>query len=81
MVQRSKKGESTRCSLLLTTLRLCSYDSHLSPDGQEVVIFDNRQILPCYIVHYTAGAAKVVGNPKLSGALGSAYYDEDGDYD
>eukprot|EP00455_Lapot_gusevi_P019645 TRINITY_DN2097_c0_g11_i1.p1 TRINITY_DN2097_c0_g11~~TRINITY_DN2097_c0_g11_i1.p1 ORF type:complete len:311 (+),score=66.63 TRINITY_DN2097_c0_g11_i1:89-934(+) len=28
------------------------YDSHLSPDGTEVVIFDNTQILPCYIVHY-----------------------------
>lgn len=32
------------------------YDSHLSPDGNEWVIFDNKQILPFYIVHYTTGA-------------------------
>lgn len=35
------------------------FDSHLSPDGTENVIFDNTQILPCYCVHYAAGAAPV----------------------
>merc|ERR1712188_268944 len=28
------------------------YDSHRSPDGTELVIFDQAQILPCYIVHF-----------------------------
>ena len=33
-------------------------DSHVSPDGhQEVVIFDAKQILPCYIVHYATQSA------------------------
>lgn len=31
------------------------FDSHLSPCGQEVVIYDNAQILPCYILHYKPG--------------------------
>jgi len=35
------------------------HDSHLSPEGHEVVIFDPRQILPCYLVYYAAGAAQV----------------------
>jgi len=29
------------------------YDSHRSPDGSELVVFDQAQILPCYIVHYS----------------------------
>jgi len=29
------------------------YNSHISPNGQEIVIFDTDQILPTYIVHYT----------------------------
>ena len=33
------------------------YDSHVVNDGQEVVIFDAVQILPCYVIHWTAGGA------------------------
>jgi len=33
------------------------YDSHLSPCGTEVVIYDVNQILPCYVVHYRAGTS------------------------
>jgi hypothetical protein len=30
------------------------YDSHVVNDGQEVVIYDAAQILPCYVIHWTA---------------------------
>jgi len=33
------------------------FDSHLSPCGQELVIFDTDQILPCYVVFYGAAGA------------------------
>jgi hypothetical protein len=36
------------------------YDSHLSPDQVELVIFNSNQILPCYIVHYGSSAKAVV---------------------
>lgn len=29
------------------------YDSHMSPDGKEAVIFNSEHILPSYVVHYT----------------------------
>ena len=32
------------------------FDSHLSPDGNEWVIYEADQILPFYIVHYKSGA-------------------------
>ncbi|CAC5391546.1 unnamed protein product [Mytilus coruscus] len=32
------------------------YDSHMSPDKKELVIFNSHHILPFYIVHYTTGA-------------------------
>ena len=35
------------------------FDSHLSPDRQENVIFDAAQILPCYLVHTAPGPAPV----------------------
>ena len=41
------------------------YNSHLSPDGMEVVIFDVAQILPCYVVHSVAIAAKTVSGYKV----------------
>jgi len=28
------------------------HNSHISPCGQELVIFHPDQILPCYVVHY-----------------------------
>jgi hypothetical protein len=31
---------------------MAGYDSHVVNDGQEVVIFDTAQILPCYVVHW-----------------------------
>ena len=27
------------------------YDSHISPDGKELVFFDPCQLLPCYLIH------------------------------
>jgi len=30
------------------------YDSHISTDGNEIVIFQPDAILPCYVVHYTS---------------------------
>jgi len=32
------------------------HHSHISPNGQEIVIFETDQILPTYIVHYTTTA-------------------------
>ena len=29
------------------------FDSHMSPDGKEVVVFNAHHILPSYIVHYS----------------------------
>lgn len=45
------------------------YDSHLSPCGTEVVIYDNAQILPCYIVHFETGHAKVDIHSAGAGAM------------
>jgi hypothetical protein len=30
------------------------YNSHKSPDGNEWIIFDERQVLPCYLVEFVA---------------------------
>eukprot|EP01116_Phalansterium_solitarium_P005468 TRINITY_DN1713_c0_g2_i1.p2 TRINITY_DN1713_c0_g2~~TRINITY_DN1713_c0_g2_i1.p2 ORF type:complete len:222 (-),score=65.95 TRINITY_DN1713_c0_g2_i1:52-717(-) len=47
------------------------YDSHVSPCGNEIVIFDNAQILPAYIVHFEHGAAKPIAPTKASKAPGA----------
>jgi hypothetical protein len=33
-------------------------DSHISPDGKEIVIFNPAQILPCYVVTYASPQSK-----------------------
>jgi hypothetical protein len=35
------------------------FDSHISPCGTELVIFDTDAILPCYVLHYKAGAVQL----------------------
>lgn len=46
-------GKVFKCSTMITGQPLnIGYDSHTSPDGNEWVIFDEAQILPCYIVEF-----------------------------
>jgi len=53
-------GKQFQCpGLMMGAALKKGYDSHLSPCGTEVVIYDNAQILPCYIVHFESGHAKV----------------------
>ncbi len=49
-------GKIFKCSNMITGQPLShGYDSHTSPDGNEWVIFDECQILPCYIVEFQTG--------------------------
>jgi len=53
-------GKQYKCPGMMMGAALTKgYDSHLSPDQTEVVIYDTAQILPCYIVHFESGYAKV----------------------
>jgi len=53
-------GKQFQCpGLMIGAALKKGYDSHLSPCGTEVVIYDNAQVLPCYIVHFASGYAKV----------------------
>ncbi|XP_046570910.1 protein mono-ADP-ribosyltransferase PARP14-like [Haliotis rubra] len=46
-------GEVFHCTALMNGAALKpGYDSHTSPDGKELIIFDTACILPCFIVHY-----------------------------
>eukprot|EP00794_Sanderia_malayensis_P012150 gene12150-13403_t len=47
-------GKVFRCKYIIQgdSLRQ-GHDSHMSPDGKEVVIFNSHHILPSYIVHYS----------------------------
>lgn len=50
-------GKVYRCTKLIHGESLqADHDSHTSPDGKELVIFNSHHILPSYIVHY--GEAK-----------------------
>jgi hypothetical protein len=50
-------GKAYRCTNLIHGEPLqTGHDSHSSPDGKELVIFNSRHILPSYVVHY--GEAK-----------------------
>lgn len=52
-------GNVFRCPGLMNGAPLkAGYHSHMSPNGAEIVIFDTRQILPTYIVHFAQAAAK-----------------------
>eukprot|EP00455_Lapot_gusevi_P019644 TRINITY_DN2097_c0_g10_i2.p1 TRINITY_DN2097_c0_g10~~TRINITY_DN2097_c0_g10_i2.p1 ORF type:complete len:342 (+),score=68.71 TRINITY_DN2097_c0_g10_i2:52-1026(+) len=66
-------GREYRCRdhNLMTNGLQRNYDSHVSSSGTEFAIFDNRQILPCYIVHYLPGEAQ----------LPDVNYDDNGLYD
>jgi len=46
-------GKTFKCTTLIHG-QPCKtgYNSHISPCGKEIVIFDTNQILPYYIVHY-----------------------------
>lgn len=47
-------GKIYHCTKLIHGAPLqAGYDSHMSPDGKEVVIFNSEHILPSYVVHYT----------------------------
>jgi len=53
-------GKQFKCPGMMMGAALTKgYDSHLSPDQTEVVIYDTAQILPCYVVHFASGYAKV----------------------
>lgn len=46
-------GKVYRCTRLIHGEPLeMGHDSHTSPDGKELVIFNSHHILPCYVVHY-----------------------------
>lgn len=50
-------GKAHRCTNLIDGEPLqMGYDSHTSPDGKELVIFNSYHILPSYVVYY--GEAK-----------------------
>ena len=50
-------GKVYRCTNLIHGEPLeMGQDSHTSPDGKELVIFNSHHILPSYVVHY--GEAK-----------------------
>jgi hypothetical protein len=47
-------GKPYKCPGMLTGKPLqTGFNSHISPCGQELIIFHSDQILPCYIVHYS----------------------------
>ena len=47
-------GKVYKCTKLIHGAALTKgNDSHTSPDGKELVIFNSHHILPSYIVHYT----------------------------
>ena len=46
-------GKVYRCTNLIHgELLERGHDSHTSPDGKELVIFNSHHILPSYVVHY-----------------------------
>ncbi|XP_048239190.1 uncharacterized protein LOC124148675 [Haliotis rufescens] len=46
-------GKVYKCTKLIHGASLAKgNDSHTSPDGKELVIFNSHHIIPCYIVHY-----------------------------
>ncbi|KAK6168972.1 hypothetical protein SNE40_020113 [Patella caerulea] len=46
-------GKSYTCTALRSSSQVePGYDSHISADKKELVVFDTNRILPCYIVHY-----------------------------
>ncbi|XP_067650642.1 uncharacterized protein [Haliotis asinina] len=46
-------GKVFKCTKLIHGAALkTGFDSHTSPDGKELVIFNSHHIVPCYIVHY-----------------------------
>jgi len=42
----------TMASIQTGAPQVDGYDSHVSPDGKEIVIFSPDQILPCYVIHF-----------------------------
>lgn len=51
-------GKVYKCTKLIHGHALMSgSDSHTSPDGKELVIFNSHHILPSYIVHYKTSAS------------------------
>ncbi|KAL6080669.1 putative eukaryotic translation initiation factor subunit eif-4f [Balamuthia mandrillaris] len=74
-------GKMLVCSVLMGRIYRCparcdgagcrpGYDSHLSPSGEEYVLFSAAQVLPCYLVEFhipetvhSAGAAKSAAKP------------------
>jgi hypothetical protein len=67
-------GKVYKCPGLMNGAPLMKgYHSHVSPNGTEIVIFNTRQILPTYIVHYQTGAAGLHSDP-----LKAVPYNDDG---
>ncbi len=70
-------GKVYHCTKLIHGASLQSgYDSHMSPDGKEVVVFDPRRVLPCYIVHYSmkSGDFKYAAPKKPAGGGGDGKF-------
>lgn len=58
-------GKMLVCAVLMGRIYTCpevmegvgcrrGYDSHMSPCGEELVLFDAAQVLPCYLVVFGA---------------------------
>ncbi|KAL8622378.1 hypothetical protein ACOMHN_041706 [Nucella lapillus] len=47
-------GKTYQCTkLIMGAKRQDGYDSHMSPNKKELVIFHSRRILPCYVVYFS----------------------------
>ena len=60
-------GRSYRCKELTGKGCKVGYHSHLSPYGDEIVLFDSAQVLPLYVIHFqstpycTSGPVSALG--------------------
>jgi hypothetical protein len=48
-------GKAYKCPGIMMGAKLKSgFDSHISPCGSELILFDAAQVLPLYVIHFTA---------------------------
>lgn len=75
-------GKVYKCPGLMNGAPLVpGYHSHISPDGTEIVIFDTKQILPTYIVHYEHVRAGLATDPLKAIKYADAAIDHDDEDD
>eukprot|EP01006_Ploeotia_vitrea_P065641 TRINITY_DN93579_c0_g1_i1.p1 TRINITY_DN93579_c0_g1~~TRINITY_DN93579_c0_g1_i1.p1 ORF type:complete len:478 (+),score=72.72 TRINITY_DN93579_c0_g1_i1:178-1434(+) len=62
-------GKTFHCTHQITGAPLKhGFDSHRDPSGQEIVIFDNHQILPYYCVHFSKQDAQQMWKAQKKGS-------------